>query len=115
MLNRLGKNWFFLGLIVMTVLTLADERGLVAACGKWLKDHRGPDGAICLIFFLSGMLLDLEEIRSGLRDVKGTLVTLGIILIVAPLLALMIDLFPLGPDLRIGLFLVAVMPTTLKG
>lgn len=107
------EQWFLLGLLLIAVLTLMDGSGLIAGGGKWLKTHRGPDGVIASIFFLSGMVLSREEIRSGLRDVRGTIAALVTINVLAPLAAVVLSLFPLATGMRIGLFLTAVMPTTL--
>ncbi len=111
--KRLREHWFLLGLLGIAGLTLLDGTGAVAGIGKWLKGHYGPNGVIALIFFLSGLILRSEEIRSGLGDVKGTLAAMATIAVLAPLAAVVLNLLPWTPGLRIGLFLVAVMPTTL--
>lgn len=109
----LKKNWFFLGIIAVSVLTLVDTSGTTAGLGKWWKAHHGADAIIFLIFFLSGLILRTREIKTGLGDVTGTLLTLALIFLIAPALAVLLALCPLDPGVRIGLFLVAVMPTTL--
>lgn len=112
-LRRLREQWFLLGLLGIAAVTLLDSTGVIAGGGKWLKVHYGPNAVIGLIFFSSGLILRSEEIRSGLGDVKGTIAAMATIVILAPLAAWVLNLLPLTPGLRIGLFLVAVMPTTL--
>jgi len=107
------EQWFLLGLLLIAGLTLLDGSGLISGGGKWLKAHRGPDAVIASIFFLSGLVLRREEISSGFRDVKGTIAALAAIILLAPLAALVLSLFPLSTGMRIGLFLTAAMPTTL--
>ncbi len=114
LLKALKAYWFPLGLAAIGAATLLDGSGAVAAGGTWLKAHHGPDAVIALIFFLSGLILKREEIRAGLGDVKGTLAAMAVIVVPAPLTALILDRLPLTPGLRIGLFLTAVMPTTLS-
>ncbi|MFP4000227.1 MAG: bile acid:sodium symporter, partial [Desulfobacterales bacterium] len=86
----------------------------VAGLGVVLKQHRGPDVVIFLIFLFSGMLLDPDQIRSGISDLPGTLIALALIFFIAPLLAAISVLIPMGKGIFIGLALVAVMPTTLS-
>jgi len=107
------EQWFLLGLLSIALLTVADGSGSIAGCGKWLKAHRGPDVVIASIFFLSGLVLSREEIGTGLRDVRGSLAALFTITVIAPMAAVALSLFPMETGMRIGLFLTAVMPTTL--
>lgn len=100
--------------MVISAVTVADVTGTVSDAGTWLKTHRGPDTVIFLIFLFSGLVLNAEQIISGLTDTKGTLITLIIIFIAAPILGALFCLFPLDIGIKIGIFLVAVMPTTLS-
>lgn len=102
--------------------------GLVGLCGlaawlaPWLGAAEGPlhprvttKAAVALIFFLQGLLLPLEAIRSGLRAWKLHAVTQGSIFLLAPALAgLMTTLAGerLTPDLRMGLLFLGILPTT---
>jgi sodium/bile acid cotransporter 7 len=67
-----------------------------------------------MIFLLSGLALDAEQIRAGFSDYTGTLLALVIIFIFAPLTALGFSLLPLSTGILVGLFLVASMPSTLS-
>jgi sodium/bile acid cotransporter 7 len=114
-LFRLIKdNWFLFALAGICIVTLIDASGTIAGMGKWFKSHSGADAVICTIFFCSGLILKREQIRAGLRDIRGAVVALVIIFVVAPLAAFIIGSLPLDPAVRIGLFLVSVMPTTMS-
>jgi len=110
----LKKNWFMLGLVIITLATVLDSSGLFTSPGVWLKKHHGPDFVIVLIFFLSGMALDASHIRDGLADIKGTLAALFLIFLVAPVFAFLLSYANLPIGIMLGLYLVAAMPTTLS-
>ena len=93
---------------------MADTSETVSGVGRWFKMHRGPEAVIVLIFFFSGLILNAWQIRSGLMDIKGIVIALAIIFLVAPITAASIGLAPLDAGIKIGIFLVAVMPTTLS-
>ena len=106
MLRLIKQNWFLIALGGICVVTLIDETDTIEGMGKWFKSHSGADAVICTIFFCSGLILKREEIRTGLRDIKGAVIALVIIFAVAPLAGFIIGLLPLDPAVRIGLFLV---------
>jgi len=110
----LKKYWFIFGLIIVFILTIADLTGTLSGAGKWLKSHRGPDIAIILIFFISGLMLNAEQVKQGLMDLKGFFVALVLIFIAAPIVAMVLGMAPLHTGVKVGLFLVAVMPSTLS-
>ncbi|MFW6081586.1 MAG: bile acid:sodium symporter [Desulfosalsimonas sp.] len=114
MVELLKKYWFLWGLAAVFAATLLDPTGGLAAFGRWLKLYNGADGVIFLIFFFSGLLLDPQQIRAGVSDISGTIVALVLIFAVAPLLAAAAALLPMSTGIATGLFLVAVMPTTLS-
>jgi sodium/bile acid cotransporter 7 len=114
LIRVIRQNWFIIALVGICVLTLIDVTGTLASIGKWFKSHNGADAVICTIFLCSGLILKREEIRAGLRDIRGAVMALVIIFAVAPLAAFIIGSLPLDPAVRIGLFLVSVMPTTMS-
>ena len=114
MIGLIKKYWFLAGLLLVFAVTVADTTETVSGVGRWLKTHQGPDAVIVLIFFFSGLMLNAWQIKSGLNDIKGIGVALMIIFLVAPFLAALFGMAPLDPGIKIGLFLVAVMPTTLS-
>jgi sodium/bile acid cotransporter 7 len=108
------KYWFIAGLVLVFVITVADTTETVSGIGRWLKIHRGPDAVIVLIFFFSGLILNAREIRSGLMDIKGIAIALAIIFLVSPIIGASFGMASLDTGIKIGVFLVAVMPTTLS-
>ncbi len=114
MIDRLKNNWFLIALVLITAVTVLDSSGISVAPGLWLKNHHGPDIIIFLIFFLSGLALKSEQVVGGLTDYKGTITALFLIFIAAPIISLLFLLPPLPTGVLIGIFLVAVMPTTLS-
>ena len=114
MARILKQNWFLFGLVGICLITLADTTGTIAGMGNWIKSHSGADVVIFIIFVGSGLILKREQIRAGFRDIRGTVITIIIIFVVAPLVALIIAQIPINPSVKIGLFLIAVMPTTMS-
>ncbi len=102
------------GLGAACLITLADHAYLLAGWGNWLKQRHAADVVIVLIFIFSGLALTPEQLKKGLTDVKGVLLTLVVIFIMAPVMAALFGLLPLQTGILIGLFLVAVMPSTLS-
>ncbi len=108
------KYWFMLGLVAVAAITMADHQEWTVSGGRWLKAHHGPDMVILAIFFFSGLALDARLLRRGLGDAKATAAALVSIFIFAPLVALLFRVLPLDIQIITGLFLVAVMPSTLS-
>lgn len=108
------KNWFAVGLVVVALVTLADTTETITDAGRWIKRQNGAALLIVMIFVFSGLLLKVDQIKAGLRDVQGTLLALSLIFVVAPLLAYAMSGLPIEAGVAVGLILVAVMPTTLS-
>lgn len=108
------KYWFIAGLLVVCAITLADTTATISGAGQWLKSHGGPDAVIVLIFFFSGLILNPEQIKTGLMDIEGIAAAQLLIFLMAPVIAAGLGLMPLDTGIKIGIFLVAVMPSTLS-
>lgn len=114
MLKRIAQHWFFIGLLLVFFITMGDDSETVSGLGKWLKNYQGPNIAITLIFFFSGLFLDSKQIHSGITDIKGLAIALILIFLVSPLIAALFSITPLSVEIKIGIFLVAIMPSTLS-
>lgn len=79
MLGLLKKYWFLLGLLLVFSITIFDVTETVSGIGRWLTVQRGPETTVILIFFFSGLILKADQIKSGLMDIEGILITLVII------------------------------------
>lgn len=110
----LKRQWFLTALLTMVAVTVLDATETVPDAGLWLRDWNVPSLVIFIIFLLSGMMLDARQLRSGLRDVAGTSAALGIIFVFGPIVGAVFGLLPLSDGIKIGMFLVAAMPTTLS-
>ncbi len=102
------------GLGAVSLITVADHTLILAGWGNWLKQRHAPDLVIIFIFIFTGLALTPEQLRLGFTDVKGILLAAFIIFVIAPLTAALFGQFPLDTGIIIGLFLVAVMPSTLS-
>ncbi|OIP92038.1 MAG: hypothetical protein AUK55_10110 [Syntrophobacteraceae bacterium CG2_30_61_12] len=114
MASILKKYWLTVGLIGTVSAVLADPTDTLAAAGNWLAANRGADLVIFLIFLCSGLGLKIEQLRHGISDWPLLALSLFLIFVLAPLLALALGRWPLPEGVRIGLYLVAIMPTTLS-
>jgi solute carrier family 10 (sodium/bile acid cotransporter), member 7 len=108
------KYWFMLALMLLALITMADTHQWTVSAGRYLKGHAGPDIVIFFIFFFSGLALDARLLRKGLGDFRASLAALLLIFLFAPLIALGFGYLPLDIQILTGLFLVAVMPSTLS-
>lgn len=114
MSSLIKRYWFLIALGTVFAVTLADRSDTFSSFGRWLNQRNGPDIVVLLIFIASGILLEIELIKAGLKDLTGTIAALGVIFMVSPLMALAFAQIPLQTGILIGIFLVAVMPTTLS-
>jgi solute carrier family 10 (sodium/bile acid cotransporter), member 7 len=110
----ISKYWFICGLVLLAVITVADRHEWTVAIGRWLKSHSGPNLVIFFIFIFSGIILDTRLLRKGFRDARATLAALIVIFLISPVLAWVYHFFPINIQILTGLFLVAVMPSTLS-
>jgi sodium/bile acid cotransporter 7 len=114
MIRKIKKLWFLLGLVLIFVAVVFDSSNSLSKIGIVLKDNHGPEIMIFFIFIISGLLIESGQIKTGVKDIKATLLALTVILVFAPLTAGLLCFLPLETGVAIGFLIVAVMPTTLS-
>ena len=114
MVQKVKKQWFLLSLVFVFAAVIFDSSNILVKIGFFLKGNHGPEVLIFIIFIISGLLIESDQIKAGIRDIKSTVLALAVIIIIAPIAAGLICLLPLETGVAIGLFIVAVMPTTLS-
>jgi sodium/bile acid cotransporter 7 len=114
MVQKIKKQWFLLSLIIVFAVVIVDSSNSLIKTGLFLKANHGPEIMIFLIFIISGLLIESDQIRAGIKDVKSTVLALIVIIVIAPIAASLLCLFPLETGVIVGLFIVSVMPTTLS-
>lgn len=114
MIDTLKKYWFLAGLGIVFALVVVDPTDSVADAGQWLRSVHGPDMIIFLVFLVQGFLLSPRQIQRGLTDGVATVLAVLLIFVMAPLYAGVMSFLPVSTGVLIGLFLVAVMPTTMS-
>ncbi len=113
-LPLIKRYWFLIALLAICLATVADVNGMLRALGGWLKNHRGPEIVVVTIFLFSGFALSPDQLKDGLKDIQGMLLTFVIIFIFAPLTGALFSLISMDSGILIGIFLVAVMPSSLS-
>ncbi len=114
MVQKVKKQWFLLSLVFVFAAVIFDSSNILVKIGFFLKGNHGPEVLIFIIFIISGLLIESDQIKAGIQDIKSTVLALAVIIIIAPIAAGLICLLPLETGVAIGLFIVAVMPTTLS-
>ena len=114
MVQKVKKQWFLLSLVFVFAAVIFDSSNILVKIGFFLKGNHGPEVLIFIIFIISGLLIESDQIKAGIRDIKSTVLAWAVIIIIAPIAAGLICLLPLETGVAIGLFIVAVMPTTLS-
>ena len=111
--RTLSKNWFLIGLLLAVITSLtAPELGVSI-------NYKGLSSTILvvLLFFVSGLSLPTESIRSGLSNVKLHLFLQLFIFAVIPLYFLGTTVLlkkNLDPLLLTGILALSVLPTTVS-
>jgi len=114
MMAIIKKYWFLFGLAAVFLATLMDKSEYISLAGIWCKSHNSADAAIFIIFLLSGLLLDVSQIGAGIKNVKSIFLSLILIFFATPAISLFFGMTSLSTGIKIGIFLVAIMPTTLS-
>ena len=114
MVQKIKKQWFLVSLVLVFAAVMIDSSNILLKIGLVLKENYGPEIMIFLIFIISGLLIESDQVQAGIRDIKSTVLALVIIIVVAPIAAGLLCLLPLETGVILGLFIVSVMPTTLS-
>lgn len=114
MIEKIKEQWFLLGLVLVSGAVAFDCSGTLVKIGTILKNNYGPEAIVFSIFITSGLLINTDQIKAGIKDIGATVLALSLILIAAPITAWLLCLLPLETGVCIGLFIVAAMPTTLS-
>ncbi len=114
LIQIIKKQWFLVSLVLIFTAVIFDRSDSLAKLGIAMKNNHGPDFIIFIIFIFSGLLIESNQIIAGIKDIKSTVLALAVIIIFAPMAALLLSVFPMDTGVTIGLFIVAVMPTTLS-
>jgi len=114
MIQKIKKQWFLVSLVLVFAAVMIDSSNSLLKIGMVLKENQGPEIMIFILFIISGLLMESDQIKAGIRDVKPTFLALTVILVFSPIAAYLLSLLPLETGVILGLFIVAVMPTTLS-
>ena len=109
----LRDQWFLCGVLIIAALTLWDPGQVVVGLGKVLKQCSADNWGIACAFILSGLELKWDHFLEAIRDWKATALSLIAIFIFAPFLAWLLSFTTSSEEIRLGLMLVGVLPTTL--
>jgi len=109
MMRSLKKNWFLFGLAFCVFLALA-----APSVGKFLTGLGSKTLAVVVIFFMSGVTVDARRMKDDLGrwGVHALIQTFSLLLL--PALILYTSWWVAPGPLKLGLFLVAALPTTVS-
>jgi sodium/bile acid cotransporter 7 len=113
-IDKIKEQWFLISLATAFFAVCLEPTDTLASLGIFLKTKNAQDVMIVVIFVISGLLIENKQVKAGLKDVKATALALSVIFIVAPATALLIGFIPMDTGIIVGLFIVAVMPSTLS-
>jgi sodium/bile acid cotransporter 7 len=108
-------DWFLLGMIAATVLAWAMPGP--GAAGGWMQPELLTKAGVALIFFLHGLTLSFAALRAGALNWRLHAVVQGCTFLVFPLIGvgLLVALAGrLAPELRIGIFFLCALPSTVS-
>jgi solute carrier family 10 (sodium/bile acid cotransporter), member 7 len=106
-------QWFLVGILLVTAITLIDWNAIPVSFGKYLRSNHGNEIGIVLIFILSGLELQSSHLFEASKDWKALLLTVLTIFTIAPLLAWGLSFLSTSEQIKTGLFLISIVPTSL--
>ena len=109
MKNFLKKYFFLLGMAGILLLAWRVPR-----LGEFLGAHYGKTIAVVAIFFMSGVTIGLEHVWDDLRNWKCHLLIQGSSFVLIPTAIYLTAGWLPGGALKYGVYLVAVLPTTIS-
>jgi sodium/bile acid cotransporter 7 len=111
--SYLREQWFLAWVILICSFTLWNPWDLLVPWGKFLSKNHAPEIGIATIFVLSGLELKRTHLSEAIRDWRCLMLALSSIFVIAPLIAWLLAHLTTSVGIRLGLFLVGVLPTTL--
>ena len=85
MVQKIKKQWFLLSLVLVFAAVMFDTSNIMVKIGLALKENRGPEIMIFLVFIISGLLIEIDQIKVGIEDIKSIVLALVVIIIFAPM------------------------------
>lgn len=111
MIKTIKKQWFVSELVLIFLSVVFDKTDKIALMKIFIKNSGGSSIMIVCIFLLSGMILDIDQIKSGLKDTKSTFAALFLIVVVSPFIAVAMSFFPLKQELLLVFSWLQLCPT----
>jgi solute carrier family 10 (sodium/bile acid cotransporter), member 7 len=108
LLRTIARQWFIVGVALAIGVGYA-----VPEAGRLLDRISVPKIAIVVIFFVSGLAIRLKHLSEGLLQWRCHLLIQGISFLAAPALVWATSGWMAEGPVRLGAFLVAVLPTTI--
>ncbi len=112
---KLKRDWFLIGMGLAVVLAWQwPEPG---ARGGWLQPELLTKAGVALIFFLHGLLLSFAALKAGTLRWPLHVVVQGCTFLLFPVLGLGLLAMAgawLGSDLRLGIFFLCALPSTVS-
>jgi solute carrier family 10 (sodium/bile acid cotransporter), member 7 len=112
-MRLLRDQWFLVGILLVTGITLCDWSDIPVSLGKYLRSIHGNEIGIVLIFILSGLELQGSHLLEASKDWKALLLTVLTMFAIAPLVAQGLSFFSTSTEIKTGLFLISIVPTSL--
>jgi solute carrier family 10 (sodium/bile acid cotransporter), member 7 len=109
----LRDQWFLVGIFFVTLFGLWDFHQSASFFGKFLIQYHASHVGIALIFILSGLELEWNYILDAIRDWTATCLALVSIFVLAPMLAWVLSQTVASHEIRLGLLLISIVPTSL--
>ena len=108
----LRDQWFLVGVLMVTALTLGNPGGVVVGWGESFASVHGNEICLVLIFVLSGIDLEWSHLREALSDWQGVCLSLLFVFVVTPVIAWALSFAAPSADVALGLFIIGAVSTT---